>query len=99
MDLNYYKSVLELLEKHLDIKTRQKYHETHTGLIKRASKILHDASLHFQQIALAVSNWMAIKKDFARVCTSIQFTQNQVPGLSSIKSTDFQHLLILYQVK
>lgn len=98
IDLNRCKSALELFKKHLDIKTREKYHETHTDLIKRASEILHDASLHLQQVALAVSDLMMIKKDFARVCTSIQFTQNQIPGLSSINSTDFQHMLILYQV-
>lgn len=99
VNLNHCKSILESLESHLDNDTRNKYHPQHSELIKRSSDILDRASLHSQQMSLIASKWMILNRGIEEERLWLKVAYQRLPDLSAVKSTDYQQLMILYQVR
>lgn len=98
VNLSHCKSILESLVNHLDNDTRHKHHDDHIALINRASEILDKASSHSQQMSLIASKWLVINKGIEDEKSWLQAASQRVPDLSAVKSTDYQQLMILYQV-
>lgn len=98
VNLNHCKSILSSLEGHLDNETRNKHHDCHNELIKRASEILDKASCLSQQMALVASKWILTDKSMEEEGTWLQVASQRSPDLCAVKSTDYQQFMYLYQV-